>query len=73
MLKDTFTMRKSTIFHKGIPNVFQVLVPHSFGPGVSKTAGARLAGIDCKKTLVLYDKGVEAAGITTACIHPAIC
>lgn len=68
MLKDTFTMRKSTIFHRGIPNVFQVLVPHSFGPGVSKTAGERLAGIDCKKTLVLFDKGVEAAGITTGIV-----
>lgn len=68
MTKDKFTMRKSTLFHKGVPNVFQVLVPHSFGPGVATTAGKRLAAIDCKRTLILFDKGVEAAGITNGIV-----
>ena len=68
MTKDMFTMRKSVLFNKTVPNIFQVLVPHSFGVGISRTAGERLVGMGCQKALVLFDKGVEAAGITTGVI-----
>jgi alcohol dehydrogenase class IV len=37
--------------------------PILFGRGVSKRTGAELAAFGCKKVLVVFDKGVKAAGI----------
>ncbi|MDR2355938.1 MAG: iron-containing alcohol dehydrogenase [Clostridiales Family XIII bacterium] len=37
--------------------------PILFGPGVSKRTGTELRALGCKKVLVVFDKGVRAAGI----------
>ncbi|MDR2771839.1 MAG: iron-containing alcohol dehydrogenase [Clostridiales Family XIII bacterium] len=37
--------------------------PILFGPGVSARTGAELRALGCKKVLVVFDKGVKAAGI----------
>ena len=69
MTNNTYTLRKSILFNKDVPNIFQMIIPHSFGKGVSKTAGDRLRGMECKRALVLFDKGVEAAGITEGIVQ----
>lgn len=44
---------------------FAVPIPQIFGIGASKQLGDKLKGFGCKKVMVVYDKGVEAAGIST--------
>ena len=44
-------------------NVFFMPIPQYFGVGASTEVGGKLLQMNCKKALVMYDKGVEAAGI----------
>ena len=44
-------------------NFFSMPIPQYFGIGISKEAGEKLKQLGCKKALVMYDKGVEAAGV----------
>lgn len=42
---------------------FQISIPQYFGIGVSAQLGEKLQSLNCKKVLIICDKGVEAAGI----------
>lgn len=42
---------------------FATAAPIFQGVGISMEVGSRLVGLNCKKTMVLYDKGIEATGI----------
>lgn len=44
-------------------NSFMMIFPQYFGRGCAMETGEKLATLGCKKALVMYDKGVEAAGL----------
>lgn len=45
-------------------NAFMMLIPQFIDVGISSKTGEKLKELGCTKVLVMYDKGVEAAGIT---------
>lgn len=45
-------------------NAFMMLIPQFIDVGISSKTGEKLKEMGCTKVLVMYDKGVEAAGIT---------
>ena len=50
-------------------NFFFMPIPQYFGAGISMEIGAQLAQLHSKKALVMYDKGVEAAGIPSKIVQ----
>lgn len=48
---------------------FNINIPQNFGIGISNQIGTRLKALGCTKVMVLYDKGIEAAGISDKIIH----
>lgn len=44
-------------------NFFSMPIPQYFGVGVSTEIGEKLVQLKCRKALVMYDRGVETAGI----------
>lgn len=44
-------------------NMFQMLIPQFVGVGVAAEVGTKLGELGCEKVLLVYDRGVEAAGI----------
>jgi alcohol dehydrogenase class IV len=46
-----------------VESIFNSPNPIIFGFGTSGTVGERLKGFGCKKVLVVYDRGIKAAGI----------
>ena len=50
-------------------NFFYMPIPQYFGVGVSLEAGEKLKQLGCGKALVMYDKGVEAAGVPTKIVQ----
>ena len=46
-----------------MPSVFQSSNPLLYGPGVSKLAGEKCKQLGMSKVLVVFDKGVKAAGL----------
>ncbi|MDR2615666.1 MAG: iron-containing alcohol dehydrogenase, partial [Oscillospiraceae bacterium] len=46
-----------------MPSIWSAPNPILFGFGVSAQAGEELKKLGCKKALVVFDKGVAAAGI----------
>lgn len=50
-------------------NSFMMAIPQFFDVGISSKTGEKLKELGCTKVLVMYDKGVEAAGITQKVIE----
>lgn len=48
---------------------FKTIPPIFFDIGISKEVGQRLVEADAKKTMLLYDKGIESTGISKQIAH----